>query len=353
MGWVKSARRILNLSHDGSESKSYGVGMGEATGSELEFWADEGNFERRTTQVIQRDLSLPRSVHGYFAKETLPGTFGREQLRTTYDVILSYLVPQVELHGAVMDPMQEAYENMQRAERMLNVAERSLSSSGSLLVATGQLTLSQALELVARMDQSFVDVMELSQGAALARARKVMNVLTQRANMSIDRERTNLAPQAQLQSQVDESAGVVTGTVVGIEARRLVEQWISPSNRQNAAAMSSSAAFGPNGPTLYKQSEERTCEMISRELAKNRLFEPDATDFYLILGKNKVEAFGHGQFSGPESSLAMRGHVDLDWQLRLNGFVVRCLPCQPWLSVASHLLYWVVVSNSEADNCTS
>ena len=99
--------------------------------------------------------------------------------------------------------------------------------------------------------------------------------------------------------------------------------------------MSSVAAFGPDGPSQYKQSEERSCEMISRELTKNRLFEPDRTEFYLLLGKNKVEAIVGNQLSGPETSAAMNGQVDLDWQLRLNGFAVRLLPC--WIIFRSVL----------------
>ena len=314
MNWVHSASRILNLTQDGHGSKTISNSLshrvrGESTGPD--FW-EEGSSRQNTTAFSQRDLSLPRSVHGYLAKETLPGAFGREQLRTTYDAILSYLVPQAEMHGVLSDPIEESYENMQRAERMIQVAERSLFTNGSMLMATGQLTLSQALELVDRMDQSFLDVLELSHGNALARARKVMNVLFQRAYMSIDRQRASLA---------SASAGVVSGTVGDIEARRLVKRWLSPANRQSAAAMSSAAAFGPDGPSRYWQSEERTCEMISRELSKNRLFEPDRTDFHLLLGKNKVEAIVGNQLAGPEAS------ADLDWQLRVNGFAVRLLPC--------------------------
>ena len=293
-----------------SNSLSHRVG-GEGTGPD--FWED-GSSRQNTTAFSQQDLSLPRSVHGCLAKETLPGAFGREQLRTTYDAILSYLVPQAEMHGVLSDPIEESHENMQRAERMIQVAERSLFTNGSMLMATGQLTLSQALELVDRMDQSFLDVLELSHGNALARARKVMNVLFQRAYMSIDRQRASLA---------SASAGVVSGTVGDIEARRLVKRWLSPANRQSAAAMSSAAAFGPDGPSRYWQSEERTCEMISRELSKNRLFEPDRTDFHLLLGKNKVEAIVGNKLAGPEAS------ADLDWQLRVNGFAVRLLPCCP------------------------
>ena len=85
-------------------------------------------------------------------------------------------------------------------------------------------------------------------------------------------------------------------TVESIEARRLVEKWLLPENRQSAAAASSLAAFGASGPNRYQQSEERTDEMITRELGgKNRLFEPDTTDLYLLLGKNRVERFGGGQ----------------------------------------------------------
>ena len=200
MNWVDSARRILNLTHDKSTDvpspNSYDATNGSTTGADLDFWEDK-NSRQNTTAFSQQDLSLPRSVHGFLAKETLPGAFGREQLRTTYDAILSYLVPQAEMHGMQTNPMEEAYENMQRAERMIHVAERSLVPNGSILMATGQLTLSQALELVDRMDQSFLDVMELSHGSALARARKVMNVLTQRANRSIDRQRASLTPTTQ------------------------------------------------------------------------------------------------------------------------------------------------------------
>eukprot|EP01043_Picozoa_sp_COSAG02_P008322 COSAG02_NODE_264_length_26618_cov_244.096459_6_plen_395_part_00 len=369
MDWVKSARRILNLTHDDHSSTladaanvaapndtgipdSYGVGGYGATGSGSDFWED-GNSRQHTAAFSQRDLSLPRSVHGYLAKETLPGSFGREQLRMTYDAIVAYLVPQSDVHTTVPDPTEEVYENMQRAERMIHVAERSLVTNGSILMATGQLELSQALELVDRMDQSFLDVMELSHGNALARARKVMNVLTQRAYMSIDRQRASLAPTTQQQSRAAGPGGVVSGTVGDMEARRLVKQWLSPSNREFAASVSNAAAFGPDGPSRYRQSEERTCEMISRELKRNRLFEPDRTDFYLLLGKNKVEATVGNQLSGPETSATMNGQVDLDWQLRLNGFAVRLLLCRgvcfrAWSvsAVSCHLQYQIILTTA-------
>jgi|EP01046_Picozoa_sp_COSAG06_P021626 hypothetical protein len=352
MDWVSSARRVLNLQEGHADSdapRSNGLDSGSAAG----FWEERDPLEegdplqpgggRSAAAAIafsQKDLSLPRSVHGYLAKESLPGAFGREQLRTTYDAILAYLVPQAELHGAVTDPMDEAYENMQRAERMVHIAERSLHSGGSVLIATGRLALPQALELVDRMDQSFVDVMELSHGSALVRAQKVMNILMQRANMSVDRQRSELKIPTQtsmaplLPQHTGGGGSSISGTVESIEARRLVEKWLLPENRQSAAAASSLAAFGASGPSRYQQSEERTDEMITRELGgKNRLFEPDTTDLYLLLGKNRVERFGGGQEFQVQAGGSVTAQVqgqggDLDWQLRLNGFAVRasCLP---------------------------
>ena len=48
------------------------------------------------------------------------------------------MVTQVELHGDVVDKAEEAYQNVQRAERMVDIAERSLQGGrGTLLMATG------------------------------------------------------------------------------------------------------------------------------------------------------------------------------------------------------------------------
>ena len=87
------------------------------------------------------------------------------------------------------------------------------------------------------MDQSFVEVVELSHGSALARAQKVMNALTMRANLTLARQRGSLLPPP---------GGSLTA---GLDAVRLVDKWLH-GNRENVAAISNAAAFGAFSETI-------------------------------------------------------------------------------------------------------
>jgi hypothetical protein len=266
-------------------------------------------------------IDLPKEVHGELQMERLPPPPGEGErpprLRGDgYDAIVAMLdVPRNYCRPGLQKHMAAASHTVTVAENALRGGRRDHSA---LLLATGPISLQQACELAARLDKSFVDVLELGHRAPFDRARKCLGVLQTRAQRqarvlaAIEQVAEaggghNQLDHNELGHAADHDATNAAELRAYLAANREFNGWLDaaamePDAEAKAQLLKERSLWGLEGHEL--DVDGRDSDLIESQLKKNPLLKgalkaPQDAESFLFLAKGKVSRQAHRRGPSP------------------------------------------------------